>query len=393
MEQNALIGLDEALAIVRGVRVQPREEKVPLEQALGRVLTREVRSPIDSPPFDKSAMDGFAVGAEEDSRELVIVDTVAAGGMPARAVGRGECARILTGAMLPAGTARVIRREYVREQPGRISVTTAETGDNVIRRGASIRAGSPLLGPRVLGPQDVGTLAASGVSEITVALPPRVTVLCTGPEIRAAGEALRPGEIYDSNGPQLRAQLARMGCPAEVRSGIEDRPEALEAAVAEALGSCEVLLLTGGVSAGDFDYVPSTLEKLGARIRFHRVSVKPGKPTLFAERGAQQVFGLPGNPVSTFIIFEVFVRPHLYRRMGLDWAAPAWRGMLGKALRRTQADRTEFVPVRLRAGRVEPVAYHGSAHLNALSDADGLVRLEIGVQEVPEGTQVDVRPI
>jgi molybdopterin molybdotransferase len=393
MKTQSLIGLDKALEIVRGVQVHAREETVLLENALNRVLARDVLSPIDSPPFDKSAMDGFAVGAEEDSRELRIVDTVAAGGQPGRPVGKGECARIMTGAMLPPGTGRVIRREYVQETPGRIRVLTAETGTNVIGRGASIRAGGPVLGPRVLGPQDVGILAASGIEQVTVALPPRVAVLCTGPEIRPAGSPLGNGEIYDSNGPQLRAQLTAMGCPATVRSGIEDRPAPLTRAIGEAMESCDVLLLTGGVSAGDFDFVPACLEGLGAEILFHRVSVKPGKPTLFALRGDRQVFGLPGNPVSTFIIFEVFVKPFLYRRMGLDWAPTVFRGILGQAVRRNQAERTEFLPVSVRQGLVQAVPYHGSAHLNALADADGFIRMEIGVHEIPKGTQVDVRPI
>jgi len=388
-----MIGLDRALEIVRSIPLTAREEVIPLEGALHRVLAREVLSPIDSPPFDKSAMDGFAVGAAEDSAELTIVDTVAAGGLPGRAVGRGECARIMTGAMLPPGTGRVIRREYVREEPRRIRVLTPEPGDNVIRRGASIRAGAPVLGPTVLRPQDVGALAASGIDRVSVSVPPRVSIICTGPEIRAAGSPLGSGEIYDSNGPQLRAQLTAMGCPSAVRSGIDDRPEPLTKAIGEALRSSDVLLLTGGVSAGDFDYVPGCLEGLGAEILFHRVSVKPGKPTLFARRGDQQVFGLPGNPVSTFIIFEVFVKPFLYRRMGLDWSPTVFRGALGQAVRRRQAERTEFLPVRVRQGLVEAVPYHGSAHLNALAEADGLIRMEIGVHEIPQGTQVDVRPI
>jgi molybdopterin molybdotransferase len=393
MERQSLIGLDRALEIVRGVRVHAREETLLLENALNRVLAREVLSPIDSPPFDKSAMDGFAVGAEEDSVELTIVDTIAAGGQPGRPVGRGECARIMTGAMLPPGTGRVIRREYVREEPGRIRVLTAEAGSNVIGRGASIRAGGHVLSPKVIGPQDVGILAASGIDRVTVAVPPRVAVICTGPEVRPAGGPLGNGEIYDSNGPQLRAQLIAMGCPASVRSGVEDRPAPLARAIDEALGSCDVLLLTGGVSAGDFDYVPACLEELGAEILFHRVSVKPGKPTLFALRGDQQVFGLPGNPVSTFLIFEVFVKPFLFRRMGLEWAPTVFRGTLGQAVRRSQAERTEFLPVRVRQGVVQAVPYHGSAHLNALAEADGFIRMEIGVQEIPQGTQVDVRPI
>jgi len=352
-----------------------------------------VLSPIDSPPFDKSAMDGFAVRDDDDSPHFAIVDTVAAGGVPDRAIGRGECARIMTGAMLPPGAGRVIRREYVQEETGSIRVHTPEQGDNVIPRGASLRAGQPVLRPRVIGPQDVGALAGSGMDRVTVAVPPRTAILCTGPEILPAGIPLGPGQIYDSNGPQLRAQLASMRCPGSVRTGVEDQPGPLTAAIEECLSLCDVLILTGGVSAGSFDYVPDCLREMGAEILFHGVAVKPGKPALFARRGGQFIFGLPGNPVSTFVIFELFVKPFLYRRMGIDWVPVVYQGKLARAIKRPAADRTEFLPVRVRDGLVETVAYHGSAHLNALTEADGLIRIEAGLHELREGTQVDVRPL
>ena len=339
-------------------------------------------------------MDGFAVGGPPgDSESLRIVDTVAAGAVPTRGVGSGECIRIMTGAMLPPGAARVIRREYVQESAGVIRVITPEPGDNIIHRGASLAAGSAVLRPGIITAQDVGALAASGIDRCTAAVPPRTIVLCTGPEVRAAGTPLEPGQIYDSNGPQLHAQLAAMRCPATVVTGVEDRPGPLRGAIEKALGSCDLLLLTGGVSAGNFDYVPDCLRELGAEILVHGVSVKPGKPTLFARRDEQHVFGLPGNPVSTFVIFEVFVKPFLYRSMGIEWTPALYRGTVSRAIRRAQADRTEFLPVRLRQGLVEAVPYHGSAHLNALAGADGLLRIEIGVNEIPEGTQVDVRPL
>ena len=299
----------------------------------------------------------------------------------------------MTGAMLPPGAVRVIRREYVEESAGSIRVLTAETGDNVIRKGGSLRAGSVVLRPRVITPQDVGALAASGIDRITAAVPPRTVVLCTGPEVRAPGTPLGPGQIYDSNGPQLHAQLAAMGCPSTVVTGVEDRPGPLGDAIRAALAEGDLLLLTGGVSAGNFDYVPDCLRDLGAEILVHGVSVKPGKPTLFARRGTQHVFGLPGNPVSTFVIFELFVKPFLYRSMGIDWSPALVRGTLARPVRRALAERTEFIPVLVRQGMVDPVPYHGSAHLNALAGADGLLRVEMGVREIPEGTQVDVRPL
>jgi molybdopterin molybdotransferase len=389
-----MIDLDRALEIVTSVSVNVHTEIVPLGECLHRVLSTEVVSPIDSPPFDKSVMDGFAVSEGETHQgTLRVVETIAAGAVPSRRLGPGECARIMTGAMLPDGARRVIRREFAEETADTIRIVTPETADNIIRKGASLAAGSVVMRPRVITPQDIGALAASGIDALTVAVPPRTIVLCTGPEVRAAGAPLGPGQIYDSNGPQLQAQLAAMGCPSTVITGSEDRPGPLGSAIRAALDECDLLLLTGGVSAGDFDYVPGCLRELGAEILLHGVSVKPGKPTLFARRGGQHVFGLPGNPVSTFVIFELFVKPFLYRCMGIQWSPPLVRGTTAQAIRRVLADRTEFLPVLIRQGLVEAVPYHGSAHLNALAGADGLLRIEPGVQEIPRGTVVDVRPL
>jgi molybdopterin molybdotransferase len=388
---TAMIDLDEALAIVSRTPRDASEEVVPLVEALGRVLARTVTSPIDSPPFDKSAMDGFAMPADDESPEFRVLDTVAAGVEPNRPVRHGECVRIMTGAMLPPGTGRVIRKEFVEERAGSIRLLRPESSGNVIPRASNLRRGDALLGPRVLAPQDIGILAASGLAEIPVAVPPQAAVLCTGPEIRDPGEPLGPGQIYNSNGPQLAAQLAAMHCPCRQVGTVPDEPAALSRAIVGALDSYGLLLLTGGVSAGDFDFVPGCLEKLGADILFHGVAVKPGKPTLFARRGVTWIFGLPGNPVSTFVIFEVFVRPFLYRRMGIDWSPRTVRGTLGAAAGRKSTERTEFLPVTVRQGVVTPVSFHGSAHLNALGGADGMIRVEKGVAEVARGTEIDAR--
>ena len=293
----------------------------------------------------------------------------------------------------PPGAGRVIRKELVEETGGLIKVRGPETGDNVIPRGANLRAGDTVLAPKRLAPQDIGILAASGIASVEVAVPPIVGIIATGSEIRLPGETLGPGEIYNSNGVQLGSQCAAMGCPSRYLGTVADQRDVLTHALARALEQCEVVLLTGGVSEGDFDFVPRCLEELRAEILFHGVAVKPGKPTLFARRGDRFVFGLPGNPVSSFVIFEVFVKPFLYRRMGIEWSAPVFRGRLAAAISRTASDRTEFLPVRVRGGEVTPVAYHGSAHLNALGDADGLVRVEKGIQSLAKGVEVDVRPL
>ena len=388
-----MIELDQALKILQGVPGDFTVQTVGLEDALGRVLAREILSPIDSPPFDKSAMDGFAVAAGDEREEYRILETVAAGGSPRREVGRGECARIMTGAMLPPGAGRVIRKELVEERDGIVRPLKPEKGDNVIRKGENMKAGRPLLQPKVLFPQDIGILAASGIPRIDVAVPPATGIVSTGPEIRAPGEPLGPGQIYDSNGPQLSSQLSAMHCPSGFFARVDDDRGQLSAAITTALTSCDVVLLTGGVSAGDFDYVPRCLEELGAEILFHGVAVKPGKPTLFARRGNRYVFGLPGNPVSTFVIFEVFVKPFLYRRMGIEWAPRQMRARLAETIKRRDAGRTELVPVRMREGAAMPVAFHGSSHLNALAEADGLIQIPKGMTEMTKGTEIDVRPL
>jgi molybdopterin molybdotransferase len=394
-----MIDFEKALSIVRGIgstlaaAPELSIETIPLASALGRVLARPILSPIDSPPFDKSAMDGFAVGAGDQSPQYRILSVVAAGGVPDREVRRGECARIMTGAMLPPGTARVIRKELAEERDGMLRLLGPETSDNIIRRGASIRAGELVLGPRALRPQDIGILAASGIAEAPVVVPPLVGILSTGSEIIPAGEPLGPGQIYNSNGPQLAAQLAAMRCPSRFFGPVADQPDALRAAISSALGACRVVLLTGGVSEGDFDYVPASLAALGAEVLFHGVAIKPGKPTLFARAGERFIFGLPGNPVSTFVIFEVFVKALLYRLMGIDWSPVSLAAELGERIARRSTERTEFLPVRMESGKVFPVAYHGSADLNALAETHGLVRIERGVAAIEKGARIDVRPV
>ncbi len=393
LKGQRVIELEEALEMTAAVGSRLTVETVPLERALGRVLARTVVSPIDSPPFDKSSMDGFAVMGDESSTRLRIVDVLAAGGEPRAQVRAGECARIMTGAMLPPGAGKVIRKELVEESDGFIVVRAPETSDNVIPRGANLRAGDVVLAPKRLAPQDIGILAACGVANVEVAVPPRVAVLSTGSELRSPGEALAVAEIYDSNAAQLTAQVSAMGCPCLALGKVADDRQALTREIRAALERCDVLLLSGGVSVGDFDFVPGCLTELGAKILFHGVSIKPGKPVLFAAARERFVFGMPGNPVSAFVIFEVIVKPFLYQRMGLSWEQPVFRGRLASRIERRSVERTEFLPVRARGGQVQPIPYHGSAHLNALADADGLIRVPKGTAVLQEGDEVDVRPV
>ncbi len=399
-----LLHPDKALALIEGLTSEPRTELVPLDQALGRALAEEVLAPEDSPPFPKAAMDGFAVSSGDPGPSWRLAATLAAGDAPGRALARGECAKIMTGAMMPPGADKVIRVEYTREQDGVVTLLSEEPYANVIPRGENLRRGDRVLGPRVLAPQDVGVLASLGRAEVRVAARPVVGVLATGSELRNPGEPLGPGQIYNSNGLQACAQLSAAGAKSRYYGIVRDEPSALREAVGRALEECDLLLLSGGVSMGELDFVPGVLRDYGAQILFHKVAIKPGKPTLFArwERLSaasggkpsarpSYVFGLPGNPVSAFVIFEVFVRPLLARLQGLRYAPRTVRARLAEGFRRRDTERVELRPVRLERGEVRGLEFHGSAHLNALSGADALLRLEVGVERLEEGSWTDVR--
>lgn len=392
MAADRLLAVEEAEAILAAFPAVAEEELVTLAAAQGRFLARDVLSPRDLPEFDKSAMDGYALGAADPARDFEVVETIAAGTPPLRALAPGQCARIMTGAMLPAGADRVVRRECTAEEGGRMRIVAEDGHDNVRRRGEDLGAGQVVLprGER-LGPAAVAMLASLGLAELPLARPPRVGVIATGSELVAPGAPLPPGHIYESNSFSLAAQLRDAGAAPVPLSAVADREEETARAIAAGLDACDALILSGGVSAGDYDYVPAAMERAGCTLHFRRIAVQPGMPTVFASRGGQPVFGLPGNPVSTFVIFEVFIRPLLARRLGHAYRPLVMPAVLPSGFRRARAERTLFLPLACRRGRAELIAYHGSAHLHALSRANALLRVPAGLKEIAPGSTVDAR--
>jgi molybdopterin molybdotransferase len=387
-----LLPVEEAEGILAAFPLAVRAADTPLADALNRFLGRDILSPIDMPEFDKSAMDGYALMAGDDSRQFRIGETIAAGTPPSLPLARGRCARIMTGAMLPDGAGRVVRREYAEEADGLVRIVRQDPSDNVRRRGEDLRRGQPVLarGDRLTAAR-VALLAALGMAVVPVARPPRIGVITTGSELVAPGSPLAPGRIYDSNSYSLAAQLREAGAEPVLLPGVADEAAATARAIAGGLDDCDALILSGGVSAGDFDYVPAAMKDAGCAVHFRRVAVQPGMPTVFASRDGKPVFGLPGNPVSTFVIFEVFIKPLLLRWQGHDFQPPLQPAELQPGFRRARSERTAFLPVACRSGRAELLAYHGSAHLHALSRANALLRVPAGVNEIPAGSIVDVR--
>ena len=384
--------IDEALRLVLE-SVRPLEaEDVPVGEAPGRWPAREAVAAVDLPPFDSSAMDGYAVRAADTPGELRVAAQSAAGRPAAAALAAGEAFGISTGAVVPEGADAVVPVEVTESRGDSVRVDAVAVGDNVRFRGSDIRAGDVVVraGSR-LGPAQVGALAAVGIGTVECCRRPRVALLATGTELRRPGEPLGPGEIYESNTTLLAAQLRSAGALPEPLDAVADDEQATRAALARGL-EADVLITSGGVSVGPHDLVRAALSELGAEEVFWRVAVKPGKPVVFARRGATLVFGLPGNPVSSLVGFELFVRPALYALQGAAAPGPAYEpGLLAAPLRRGP-DRDELVRARALPSeegmRLEPVAGQASHMIARAAAADALVLVPRGDGELAAGTSV-----
>ena len=383
-----LLTIDDALALVLDhVQALPGEAAA-VADAAGRVLAEDARARVDLPPFPSSAMDGYAVRAEETPGSLVVAGQSAAG-RPAQApLASGQAIAISTGAVVPDDADGVVPVERVERDGDAVVVERVEVGENVRPRGGDIREGATVVpAGTTCGPAQLGALAAAGLATVHCARRPRVAVLATGSELRTPGESLGPGEIYESNTVMLAAQLRRAGADAEVLGAVADDAEATRAALERGLAA-DVLLTSGGVSVGEHDLVRGLLAELGAVEVFWRVAVKPGKPLAFSTRASTLVFGLPGNPVSSFVGFELFVRPALAALQGARDPAPAFLpGRLGVTVARNAA-RDELVRARVEDGVVQPLRGQESHMIARAALATALVLIPRGDGELAAGADV-----
>ena len=378
-----------ALETVLGRAAVLPTEAVLLPLALGRVLVEAIESDIDSPPYTKSLMDGYAVRSADciGPATLTIVEEVAAGRMPTRAVAAGQATRIMTGAPIPDGADAVVPHEETEAGGTSVRIGRAvHKGEFILERGREMRAGEVVvLKGTSLTPQAIGLLAAVGRMSMRVHRTPRVAVLATGDELVEVNEKPGPGQIRNSNGPMLCALASRAGATVEYLGIAGDDRERLSRLVARGLDVADVLVLAGGVSAGKFDLVPDVLKNQGVTAHFHKVRMKPGKPLLFGSRGDRLVFGLPGNPVSSFVGFELFVRPALRKMMGHEVTGPTFVSVRLAAPFAAKNDRPTYLGARLDRSnglRVHPTATFGSADLRGLLSAEALVSLPAGSVEL-----------
>jgi molybdopterin molybdotransferase len=394
-----LLTIEEAQRLVLE-RARPLPaETVPLEEAGGRVLAEPMRAVVDLPPFASSAMDGFAVRSQDTPGTLPVVARIAAGAPAERALGAGEAMEISTGGVVPDGADAVIPIEYVVEHDNDVEIPEpARPGAHVRPRGGDLHADDTVLEAGVrLDPARLGALAAAGVAEVSCSRRPRAAVLATGTELRQPGEPLGPGEVYEANGLILTAQLTSAGAEVTRLPAVAD-DEAVHRAALERGLEADVLVTSGGVSVGPHDLVRRIEAELGVEEVFWRVAVKPGKPVSFGVRGHTLVFGLPGNPVSSFVGFELFVRPAVLALQGYSNPLPSFEpGRLAAALRQNPA-RDELVRAR-KAGvsdgavELEPLAGQESHMIARAAAADALVLVPRGDGELPAGTPVRYLPL
>ena len=393
-----MITFEQALEIVLNQAVAKTTEFISFQVAPGRVLATSILCDRDMPPFDKSAMDGYACKRSDLAAPLKVVEVIRAGIPPVRSIGPGECAQIMTGAIVPEGADTVIKVEEVEmvEKVEKVIRFIGEkTSANICFRGEDMQAGELVLeGGTLMGVRHIPILAAVGAVSVEVYRQPSVAVMATGTELVEPDEMPVVSQIRNTNAHQMIAQLRTLEIRARYYGIAPDEVDLTRNRIEQALKETDVLILSGGVSMGEFDFVPSVLESLGINILFQKIAIQPGKPTLFGTGNGKYVFGLPGNPVSSYFLFELLIRPFVFKLMGYNWKPLVLRLEAGKQISRKNASRMGWLPVRIdEPGKVFPVEYHGSAHIMALKDADGIIPFPIGKTVIEEGESVDVRSI
>jgi molybdopterin molybdotransferase len=377
-------------------------ESISLADALGRTLARDVLAREPVPPFSKATMDGYAVRAADTCAaggagavELEVIEDLPAGRVCRRDIGPGRAVRIMTGAPLPGGADAVVMVENTEKAGGRVRILRpVGQGDNIGEAGEDVQKGDLVLEKGdLVGPAEVGMLAALGHASVRSSRRPEVAVIATGDEIVEPGRKPRPGQIRNSNGHALRAMALQAGAKADYLGIARDRDSSLKLKIRKAR-KADILVLSGGVSVGDHDLVKEELRGLGVRPVFWRVRIKPGKPVFFGVRGRQLVFGLPGNPTSAMVTFHLFVRPAIDRMLGRKIVGPrAGKAVLEKEIA-LKPGRTQFLRAVLAGDgpglRVDPFPDQKSGVLRSMVRSRALIVVPADVSRIERGTVVEI---
>jgi molybdopterin molybdotransferase len=381
--------------ILSNTRIIDRTESVDVDSAVGRVLAEDILADQSVPPFDRAAMDGYAVIAEDtfgaDEREVLLeVDGVIhAGEVSAISVTRGHCIQIATGSPKPDGADAVVMVEFTEKKKKTVLITKpVYPGANISKLGEDIKKGDVVLKKGTfLTPAKIGTLSALGRTKTEVYQKPRVSVIATGTEIVQPGQPLKPGQIYDVNSFTLKAILEKNGAVVQRLPTITDDPKLLRSGIEQALES-DVLVLSGGSSVGERDLLAGILEDMG-QVLFHGVQIKPGKPTLFGLINGKPIFGMPGFPTSCLSNAHIFLVPAIRRMARLPSGAERTvTARMGKRIV-SSSGRKQFLTVRLENGVAHPAFKHSGA-ITSMAQADGYIMLPVNLDVIEEGQEVEV---
>jgi len=389
-----MIQYNEALNKILKEALALPKEIVKLNEAHHRVLGQNVHIDMDMPPFNKSAMDGYACRRDDINNQLKVIETIFAGKDPEKEIGENECAKIMTGAVVPNGADCVFMVEHsAKIDAVTVQCTNANTKSNISYQGEDAKSGDVLLTKySLLSARHLPLLAMAGADTVEVFCKPQVAIIASGTELVEPHEQPQPFQIRNSNSSQLIAQIKEMSLDANYYGIIKDDENQLEESISLACKKHDILLITGGVSVGEYDLIPRILKRLGFNILISKTAIQPGKPMVFAKKGNTYCFGLSGNPVSSFIQFQLYARPFLFALMGYSYQALELKLPIGNDFTRRKAERLLLTPAYInQVNEVIPIEFHGSAHINGLSNAQVLFELPIGTKEIKKGDLVNVR--
>jgi len=370
-----------------------RTENVTLVNSLGRVLARDIVADIDQPPFNKSAMDGYACRLEDLPGPLKVSGEIAAGAYMDLKLEANHCYRIFTGAPVPKGADCVFMQEdSLLNQDGRMLFTQKESKVNICLQGEDMRTGDVAIkSGTMIQPQHMAIMAAFGMTHPLVAAKPKVAIICSGSELIEPEEKPVEGLIRNSNAYQLISQMNMLGANADYLGIITDNKEKLSETIFANIEKYNLIVVTGGASVGDYDFMPSVLSDLGAVVHFSALNIQPGKPVLLATLQDTHILGLSGNPVSSYLQFHLVAKPLLFRLM--NCSSPSFRiikTILEEPIKRKKNNRQLYVPVKFTDnGFAKPLLFNGSGHITALENFDGFAILEPGVNEVTKEQVVE----
>ena len=392
-----LASLEEAKKIILSLVKEKENEKLRLENALNRVLAQNIVAKIDVPHFKKSAMDGFAVMAEDtfgasntNPKELPIIERIKIGQVAKKELKSNQCLEIATGAPLPKNADAVLMVEYCEKVDNKIILYKAVTpGENVIDVGSDIKKGSLLLKKgTVLGPRFIGLLASQGIKEILVKKSPKIAYFSTGNEILPIDGQLEEGKIYDINSFTILGSIKEQGCDALFLGILEDDKELIKQMIGEALEMADYLRLSGGSSLGEEDLTAEAVKELG-EVLVHGIAVKPGKPVLIGKVKNKLILGLAGYPASALFNFYILVLPMIDRMLGAKRKPRIVKGKITKKIVST-IGRYEFLPVRINEDRAIPIQ-KGSSAIASLADADGFIEIDENTEVLEKGAEVEIK--